>query len=168
MLEFVLVFPFAMAIIMFTIDVARVYMAVNATQYAAEVAAKAGALYGAAGRQPSATQAATSQCAGRTGTGPVDNTAIVLDTFCKKLASVPGGQFAMSSIKQLTITGGTNSVAAPRRCLRTEPYVSVRTRISIPTLTPGISALIGGSGGNVTWNVTTKNTALCEVIPQAP
>ena len=160
MLEFIMVFPMALVIVMFSIDIAKVYMASNATQYAAAVASRTGATYGAAGA--SAGSCVTAQSPART-------SHLVLDTFCEKLSSLPGGTSAKTYLTSLEI-GPTNNTPVAGACSTanaSDGYVKVSVTSVIPSIVPGLNAILGLAQGSASagWRIRVTQEVRCEIVP---
>lgn len=156
MLEFIFVFPMALVIVMFAFDVARVYMTMNATQYAAASAVRAGAVYGAAGIQGDCEDAQTTQTA--------RSDAKVLDTFCQKLSTLPGGALVRSSIKSVSISPSGTYTRFPGECSSTAERVAVDVKLTVPSIVPGLAAVMGvASTGSSGWTITVHEEARCEI-----
>jgi hypothetical protein len=168
MLEFVFVFPILMVITTLTLDVGRLYMAVNSVQYATSYAVRQGAVYGQAGIDDSTT---TSLCSGMTPSSPVRKTHLVLDAFCVKLADLPGGAVAIGDGADVVISivdeGGKEIAGgkATRECSKATPFIKLQIKTRIPSIAPGIDALLG-SEGSITggWPVSMTAVAKCEVL----
>lgn len=165
MLEFVLVFPFALVLVMFSLDIGRVYMTLNAAEYAASRGARAGALYGAAGKVAPATGAAS--CATSLAQPTVRSTHMTLDTFCRRLSNMPGGEYMLAHLTKVTVSGG-DSGSADNLCSTTEPFVSMQINASVPSYTPGIALLLDVAGWDTGWPIQASASALCDIIPVGP
>ena len=163
MLEFMFVFPFSMVLVMFAVDIGRVYMTLNAVEYAASRAARAGALYGAGGFD---APLRSDMCADAVAQSGVRPEFISLDTFCQKLNSIPGGPTMVERLTSVSIVGGDGD--ANNVCTATSQYVTVDVKMSIPSFTPGISALLALAGSDGGWEVQASQTAVCPRRPVTP
>lgn len=162
MLEFVFVFPILMVITTLTLDVGRLYMAVNSVQYATSHAVRQGAVYGQAGQALEAGQE-TSLCSGITSSSTVDNNYRVRDAFCVKLADLPGGAVVLPYVSKFSIVGGDGT--GMQQCSKANPFIKLQIKTRVPSIAPGIDALLG-SEGSITggWPVSMTATAKCEVV----
>lgn len=160
MLEFIMVFPMALVIVMFSIDIAKVYMASNATQYSAAMAARTGAVYGAAGSTASSCSAAQA---------PARSSHLVLDTFCERLSSLPGGNSAKQYLTSLEIspTNNTPVAGACSTATANDQYVKVSVTSVIPSIVPGLNAILGLAQGsaNAGWRIRVTQEVRCEIVP---
>lgn len=160
MLEFVFVFPILMVITTLTLDVGRLYMAVNSVQYATSYAVRQGAVYGQAGRN---VNSMTGLCSGITSGSTINNEYRVRDAFCIKLADLPGGAVVLPYVSKFTIVGGDGN--GTQQCSKANPYVKLQIKTRVPSIAPGIDALLG-SEGSITggWPVSMTAVAKCEVV----
>lgn len=159
MIEFVIVFPIAMAFLMLSVDMGRVYMTANSLQLATSKAVRAGAVYGAAGK---VAPNETDPCA--TYTGTVREDYIVLDTFCSTLYGLPGGPTIIDGTTRLKIVGGTGDLQV---CSKSLTDVKIEASIAVPSMVPGASALLGsGSSLPGSWPVSLQSAAVCEVVSE--
>ena len=160
MLEFVFVFPILMVITTLTLDVGRLYMAVNSVQYATSYAVRQGAVYGQAGQKVDST---TSLCSGVTPSSAIDNDYRVRDAFCIKLADLPGGAVVLPYVSNFSIVGGDGT--GKQQCSKANPFIKLQIKTRVPSIAPGIDALLG-SEGSITggWPVSMTAIAKCEVV----
>lgn len=159
MIEFVIVFPIAMAFLMLSVDMGRVYMTANSLQLATSRAVRAGAVYGAAGKVP---QNESDPCSSYSGSVREDY--IVLDTFCSTLYGLPGGPTILDGTSRLKITGGQGDLQV---CSKSSVKIKISATIAVPSMVPGASALLGsGSALPGSWPVSLQSAALCEVISE--
>jgi hypothetical protein len=162
MIEFVIVFPIAMAFLMLSVDIGRVYMTANSLQLATSRAVKAGAIYGAAGKTP---QIESQPCASYEGS--VRREYVVLDTFCANLYGLPGGASIISSTNRLKITGGPGETQI---CSKSNPNIKIEARVSIASAVPGAGALLSRGSDKSTlpgsWSVSLQSAAVCEVVTE--
>lgn len=158
MLEFMLVFPMALVVVMFAFDVARVYMTMNATQYAASTAVRAGAVYGAAGTG--------GECSKNTSYDTVQPSEKVLGTFCQKVNQLPGSSMVQGAIQKIDIAPSGSYAKVPGECTSTNDTVSIDVDLKVPSLIPGLSLILGvsPSGASGSWNVHVHQEARCEVL----
>ena len=162
MIEFVIVFPIAMAFLMLSIDVGRVYMTANSLQLATSRAVRAGAIYGAAGKTP---QSETQPCVSYPGSVREDY--VVLDTFCSSLYSLPGGGSIISGTNRLKISGGPGETQI---CSKSNPNIKIEATVSVASMVPGAGALLSGGSSDSTlpgsWSVYLQSAAVCEVVTE--
>jgi Flp pilus assembly protein TadG len=157
MLEFVMVFPMALVVVMFAFDVAKVYMAMNATQYAASTSVHKAASWGAAGIDGATCADAVT---------PVRGDAKVLDTFCEKLRSLPGGAMVDAGITSIDVTPNAydSSTNVHGGCSDTSQTVRINVKLSLPSVIPGLGTLLGTvTGGDGQWHVEVTEEARCEI-----
>lgn len=150
-LEFVLLLPFLVAIMMLTLDVGRVVLAISTLQDASSAAARASARVGYAGDVPAAADCRSLSPA------PQD---IAYDTFCRSVLGMPVGDitgFRILEPRAKTALGHTcDSSDSESR------FVRVVSEASFLPLTPGLSILVeGGFQGRLTLAAT--SVARCEV-----
>ena len=160
MLEFVFVFPILMVITTLTLDVGRLYMAVNSVQYATSYAVRQGAVYGQAGQNVDST---IGLCSGITSGSTINNNYRVRDAFCIKLADLPGGAVVLPYVSTFSIVGGDGTGA--QQCSKANPFIKLQIKTRVPSIAPGIDALLG-SGGSITsgWPVSMTAIAKCEIV----
>ena len=157
MLEFVMVFPMALVVVMFAFDVAKVYMAMNATQYAASTSVHKAASWGAAGVDGATCDDAVS---------PVRGDAKVLDTFCEKLLSLPGGGMVNDGITSIDVTPSSydSTTNVHGGCSDTSQTVRINVKVSIASIIPGLGTLLGtATGGDGKWHIEITEEARCEI-----
>lgn len=157
MLEFVLVFPMALVVVMFAFDVAKVYMAMNATQYAASTSVHKAASWGAAGVDGATCQDAVT---------PVRRDGKVLDTFCEKLLALPGGGIVEDGITSIEVTPNAydSSTNVHGGCSDTSQTVRINVKVSLPSVIPGLGTLLGTvTGGDGKWHIEVTEEARCEI-----
>lgn len=160
MLEFVFVFPILMVITTLTLDVGRLYMAVNSVQYATSYAVRQGAVYGQAGQNVDST---AGLCSGITAISTINNNYRVRDAFCIKLADLPGGAVVLPYVSTFSIVGGDGT--GVQQCSKANPFIKIQIKTRVPSIAPGIDALLG-SGESITggWPVSMTAIAKCEIV----
>jgi Flp pilus assembly protein TadG len=148
MLEFVIILPLFLLLIVFIVDVARVLMVNNAVTTATYRAARDAAIRGGTD-----VYCGAERCYQR--------------TFDQALSEVPGGSAA-------TVDPAGPRVVSGARCTSgsvtlADSVVTLETTYSLSLLTPGLATLLGtGSGG---WEgISVSAVARCEVdfTPGAP
>lgn len=159
MIEFVIVFPIAMAFLMLSFDIGRVYMTANSLQLATSRAARAGAVYGAAGREPSNQ---SRPCVSHN--GAIRDDYVVLDTFCSTLYGLPGGVSIVNGTTKLRISGG---VGDSQVCSKNSNIIKVEATVSVVSMVPGANELLpGGRALPGSWPVSLQSAATCEVVAE--
>jgi hypothetical protein len=140
MLEFVIILPIFLLLIVFIVDVSRLLMVNNAVSTATYRAAREAAIRGGAD-----VLCVQERC--------------FVGTFNQTLNEVPGGSVA-------NITQGSLKASSGNRCSVSDRVVTVEVSYSLNLLTPGLATVLGvGSGG---WEgVSVSAVARCEVdFPQ--
>lgn len=159
MIEFVIVFPIAMAFLMLSFDIGRVYMTANSLQLATSRAARAGAVYGAAGKE-----AANQSRPCNNYSGVVRDDYVVLDTFCSTLYGLPGGVSIINGTTRLKISGGSGETQV---CVKTGSVIKVEATVSVVSMVPGANELLpGGQALPGSWPVSLQSAATCEVVAE--
>lgn len=159
MLEFMMVFPMALVIVMFSFDVARVYMTLNGAQYAAAAAVRSGAYYGAAGEG--------GVCSSSMSYSTVRNEARVLDTFCQKVKQMPGSSMVGGAVKSIEVSPSESLNGVAGACSDANKVVKIDVTLGVPSLVPGLGLIMGvGSSGSNQWNLKVHQEARCEVLVQ--
>lgn len=147
MLEFALILPLALAIMLFTVDMGRLVLLSTGLHDSAAVAARAGARQGLVGTDSS---------------GPAFN------AFTEASQVVPGlatSTFEVNSPRTIPAGGGGNFWCTPN-----DQYVRVTGKADISFITPGLGALLSMVGSvdpsSVPSSVSISSTgvARCEVI----
>lgn len=157
-----LVFPFAMVLLMFVFDVGRVYLTLSAAGHAANVAVSDAAGYGAAGAE-APTSSGAAVCSQSLSQPQARDTHRALDVFCRTLDGLPGGRSSIDAIASVAIDGGQGD--PENLCSDENPYVSMTVELLVPTITPGIGALLGTDQNRDAWAVSRTASAACDVIP---
>lgn len=151
LLEFVLSVPFALLLVLLTIDVGRLILVNTALQDAVAVSARTGARQGIVGANPAG---AGIPCLGPQvmfGTNPS------YDAFCEAARNIPG-----ATVVGFQINRPTGSQGASRVCTQpSQIYVEVEARAQVQLLTPGLKALTNGAV--LPDGVRAVGVARCEV-----
>ena len=151
MLEFVLLLPFALFLITFSVDMGRVVMVSTGLHDSVSVAARAGARQGTVGT----TRSVPSNACANAVYLPQDT---VYNAFCQSVSSMPG--FVSNSFDILTPTSA--ECQRDVNPLSSRMFVTVRATAEVNYITPGLGQLIGiitGSG----MTITQTGVARCEV-----
>ncbi|MFM7088867.1 MAG: TadE/TadG family type IV pilus assembly protein [Candidatus Paceibacterota bacterium] len=148
LLEFTLLLPMAMLIIVFSIDMGRLILASTSLHASVSTAARAGARVGFAGDIP-----VPANCQGYSG-----SEAPAYSAFCES-ADIDGGA-VVESVEILTPVGG-----GLRFCVAGSDgtqYVTVKAKARIDFITPGLATMLGvNTGESSTFSAT--GSARCEV-----
>lgn len=148
MLEFALIFPVALAIMLFAVDMGRLVLLNTGLHDATAVAARAGARQGFVGTDTS---------------GPS------YTAFQEAVDVLPGLSDSVSSFSIVNpTTNFSGSDRSGRWCTQTDLYVRVRAQADIQFITPGLGSIltaVGGGSSNLPGGVTITSTgvARCEV-----
>jgi len=155
MLEFVLIVPFALALMFITIDVGRLVMVSTAMHDASAAAARAGARQGYTGHNPAGTSQPCQENA-RTGNPSYD-------AFCEAARRIPGAtirrfeilspESATSQLGRTCRRGGSNS----------NIYVTIRGTAEVELITPLLSQLLRTDLDGLGDRVVSIATARCEI-----
>jgi len=148
LLEFTLLLPMALFLLVFSIDMGRTVLATTGLQDAAAVGARAGARIGFSGSVPG-----EGVCVGSSSTGNPS-----YDAFCES-ASILGGA-RVTGVEILSPNG-----YGQRFCTESpesNTYVTIRARATIDYITPGLATLIGFTTGTGD-DIVVTGTARCEV-----
>ena len=151
MLEFVLLLPFALFLITFSVDMGRVVMVSTGLHDSVSVAARAGARQGTIGT----TRSVPSNACSNSVYLPQDT---VYNAFCQSVKSMPG--FISNSFDVLTPT--STNCERDVNPSSSRMFVTVRATARVNYVTPGLGPLIGiitGSG----MDITQTGVARCEV-----
>ena len=149
LLEFTLLLPMALFILVFSIDMGRTVLATTGLQDAAAVGARAGARIGYAGSVPGSGLCET---AGRSTGNPS------YDAFCEA-ASILGG--AEITGVEIISPNGYGSRYCTEASLD-DTYVTIQARAQLDYITPGLATLVGLATGEGS-DITVTGTARCEV-----
>lgn len=149
-LEFVLVLPFLLGVLLLTLDVGRLVLAQASLQDATSAAARAGARVGYAGGAPSQNCSA--------GASSVD---IAYRTFCTAAQGMPTGpilSFTINEPLDLTPLGATCTSSIGSQ------YVRVTATSDFRPLTPGLALFSGSAeGGLRRMDIASTSVARCEI-----
>lgn len=148
LLEFTLLLPMAMLIIVFSIDMGRLILASTSLHASVSSAARAGARVGYAGDLP-----VPANCAEYRGSDSPSYSA-----FCES-SDIDGGA-VIESVEILTPVGG-----GMRFCISgsdSTQYVTVKAKAKIDFITPGLATLLGVNTGESS-TFTATGSARCEV-----
>ncbi len=150
-LEFVLILPFIVGIMLLTLDVGRLVLAKSSLQDATSAAARAASRVGYAGFVPSQTCASAGSAAD-----------VAYQSFCAAAFGMPTGPIQGFSILEpahQTALGATCSATVPN-----SQYVRVVGESDFNPLTPGLALLTGAANqGWGTMRVAATSVARCEV-----
>jgi Flp pilus assembly protein TadG len=138
LLEFIFTLPLTFAMCMFIVDAGRVYIADGALNDAAWRTARTAAV-----------------------AGSYDQTTAE-DVFFRSLAEAPAGvslQKASSGAPGAAVAVSSGAGV----CDATNKVIRVQASASVPTITPGLSYLLGAGGGWNGWSLQVVAVARCEV-----
>lgn len=148
MLEFIIILPMFLFLIVFMVDMGRVIMVATAVQEATYRSARASAIAGGADLLVTDSQG---------GLGSVSDAA-----FFQALEETPGGRSA-ENISLSTVSGG--------RCEQSEPnnFVTIQATYDVKFLTPGMGGLLRLAGGGTTelgtsYSLQAVSVSRCEVV----
>ena len=148
LLEFMLIFPIALAIMLFSVDMGRIVLMSTSLHDSVSVSARAGARQGFVG---------------------TDTRGPARDAFNEAVKVVPGLNTSITSFKVL---GPTRTLSGNGRtgkwCTQNDLYVKIQATANIKLITPGVGALLNISSGGtntIPGSVAIKSTgvARCEV-----
>jgi Flp pilus assembly protein TadG len=151
MLEFVLLLPFALFLITFSVDMGRVVMVATGLHDSVSVAARAGARQGTIGTTRSIPSNACSNAVYL----PQDT---VYNAFCQSVNAMPGFTAASFTIITPTSTNCERDINPKSSRM----FVTVRASAKVDYITPGLGALIGIVTGQG-MEITQTGVARCEV-----
>lgn len=136
LLEFTLVLPLILALVIFAIDAGRIVLATADLHDAASVAARAGARQGFAGSAPAP---GTALCTGRLDSGNPS-----YDAFCQDVTS--SGFIGGYDVKSFEIVSPAGRATGPRWCTRgydENLFVTIVVGADMDFITPGLRAVLG-------------------------
>ena len=136
LLEFVFTLPLTLAMTMFIVDAGRVFIATGSVNDAAWRAARSAAVQG---RYDQASVEAA---------------------FYDSLSSRPAGVLLDQTTTEIEVLQGACSSTDP-----TKRVIRVRATAQVPTLTPGMTLLLGSSENFGGWSIAVVGVARCEVFP---
>lgn len=149
-LEFVLLLPFLVGILLLTLDVGRMVLVKSSLQDATSAAARASARVGYAGSVPSLGCVSPGSAAD-----------IAHRTFCASVAGMPTGPISSFTIVEpssITSLGATCTTDIDSQ------YVRVVAVADFQPLTPGLALFRGSSGGGLqATSIAATSVARCEV-----
>lgn len=148
LLEFTLLLPMALFLLVFSIDMGRTVLATTGLQDAAAVGARAGARIGFSGGVPG-----EGVCVGSFSTGNPS-----YDAFCESASILGGARITGVEIISPNGYGSRFCTESPE----SNTYVTIRVRARIDYITPGLATLIGMSTGTGD-DIVVTGTARCEV-----
>jgi Flp pilus assembly protein TadG len=157
MLEFALILPIFMALILLSIDMGHIILISGAMQDAAFSAARAGAEVGGAGYSANGSPTCP-------GNGVCDNDTVAYNALVSAAQEIPSS--ASTNLTGMTIVSGAEcSNAAP------DNTVVLKVHYNTNLLTPGLGELLAMAGGDAgrapnTWSITATAAARCEVVTQ--
>lgn len=150
-MEFVLLLPFLLGVMLLTLDVGRLVLANASLQDATSASARAAARIGYAGSAPSQTCSVAG--------GPAD---IAYRTFCTASLGMPTGPIESFSIlepQSPTPLGATCTAAEGSQ------YVRILATARFQPLTPGLALFSGSSeGGLRSMAIASTSVARCEIV----
>lgn len=161
MMEFVLILPLMLFVVLFTVDMGNVIFVNGTMQDAAYSSARAGAQVGGGsmttdGRFPCGTTKTSTSC--RQGAS--------WTAFNAAVQNVPGYTSKQISGAQMQIlTGGKCTAAATPS--RSDNHVTVKVTYNHKLLTPGLSVLMSWSGSKIdngAWAMSVTASSRCEVV----
>lgn len=149
LIEFALTVPFAVFLLLLTMDVGQIALASASLSDATAVSARAAARQGYVGPVSSSTS-----CAG--GSRSPQN--VAYNAFCDALLSSP-----IDSVTSF-------QVVTPRTafCTYGDVYVQVNASAQVNLLTPGLGPLFGGGDTPLGGTITATGAARCEVARATP
>jgi Flp pilus assembly protein TadG len=149
LLEFVLSVPFALLLVLLTIDVGRLILVNTALQDAVAVSARSGARQGIVGANPAGAGQPCQTLS--SGFNPS------YDAFCEAARNIPG-----ATLVSFQINRPSGSQSSQRICTRpNQIYVEVEARARVDLLTPGLRSLTNGAV--LPDGVRAVGVARCEV-----
>lgn len=161
MMEFVLILPLMLFVVLFTVDMGNVILVNGAMQDAAYSAARAGAQVGGGsltpdGRYPCGQGASGTSC----------TQGASYEAFRSSVANVPGyTSKQLSAVSMQIATGGR--CAANATAARSDNHVTIRVAYNQKLLTPGLSVLMDWSGSDMedgAWKMAAVASSRCEVV----
>jgi len=146
MLEFVLLLPLTLGVVLFSIDMGRIILLSGQVQDAANVAARTGAQLGGACVNPT-TGAASPSC---TNTGPA------ADSFFNTLEQ------GIGSTEGATITVDSGGIC--RMLGQPDSHVTVTAQHPVNLIFPGFQQLLNLTESDDQWVISATAVARCEVV----
>lgn len=161
MLEFVILLPLMVFIMLFLIDMGSVVLANGAMQDVAYSASRTGAQVGGGALISNGTY----PC-GRTTTSFGCGSGASYTAFTDSLKQTPDYVAARTTNPQMRLRSGGKCVAAAVGS-RTDNHVSAQVRYQQKLITPGLGALLSAAGATVkngNWELTVSASSRCEVV----
>lgn len=161
MMEFVLILPLMLFVILFTVDMGNVILVNGAMQDTAYSSARAGAQVGGGSLTPDGRY----PC-GVTNSGTSCNQGASYTAFRSAVANVPGyTSKQLTDVKMQIVTGG--KCTATGTSARSDNHVTIKVAYKQKLLTPGLSLLMDWSGSDIdngAWNMSVVASSRCEVV----
>lgn len=161
MMEFVLILPLMIFVVLFTVDMGNVILVNGAMQDAAYSAARAGAQVGGGSLTPQGTY----PC-GTTQTSTTCRQGASWSAFSSALKAIPGHTSnQITDARMQIVTGGR--CAARATTARSDNHVTVKVAYNQKLVTPALSTLMSWSGANIdkgAWKISVTASSRCEVV----
>lgn len=151
LIEFALTVPFAVFLMLLTLDVGKLALASAELSDAAAVSARAVARQGYIGSTRQVGPVVSNACNPK----PTSARDVAWYAFCAAV-----GDTSMASVTSFTVS---SPPASTRTCTTTFFDVVVRATAQVSMTTPGLSAIFGGSGSPLGGDISAVGVARCEV-----
>lgn len=154
LLEFVFTLPLSLGFCMFIIDAGRVYIAASAVQDAAWRSARAAAVAGGADTLADGGQLRNDQVM-----------TVTEDAFYQALAENQSGDtISQAEINVVQGSCSSGAVGGSGSGISAD-VIQIKATANVPTITPGLNLLLGGSDATGDWSISAVAVARCETAP---